>query len=190
MARLSVAVIVDDDHVQKKQQDGTVTTARQPRKPEEIQKIQALVAAAVGLDTERGDQLTVENVAFDEPEIEEETPPSIFVRYAPQINEFGRLITVLVIGIVGFFFVVRPLLKASGVAAKPVEQPQLVEMQRPRTVADLENEIEAQMDAQAFEKASENRKLPVLTRRVSALTKKEPDQVAKLLRGWMHEAER
>ena len=190
VARLSVAVIVDDDHVQKKQQDGTVTTARQPRKPEEIQKIQALVAAAVGLDTERGDQLTVENVAFDEPEIEEETPPSIFVRYAPQINEFGRLITVLVIGIVGFFFVVRPLLKASGVAAKPVEQPQLVEMQRPRTVADLENEIEAQMDAQAFEKASENRKLPVLTRRVSALTKKEPDQVAKLLRGWMHEAER
>ena len=143
VARLSVAVIVDDDHVQKKQQDGTVTTARQPRKPEEIQKIQALVAAAVGLDTERGDQLTVENVAFDEPEIEEETPPSIFVRYAPQINEFGRLITVLVIGIVGFFFVVRPLLKASGVAAKPVEQPQLVEMQRPRTVADLENEIPA-----------------------------------------------
>ena len=190
VARLSVAVIVDDDHVQKKQQDGTVTTARQPRKPEEIQKIQALVAAAVGLDTERGDQLTVENVAFDEPDIEEETPPSIFVRYAPQINEFGRLITVLVIGIVGFFFVMRPLLKASGVAAKPVEQPQLVEMQRPRTVADLENEIEAQMDAQAFEKASENRKLPVLTRRVSALTKKEPDQVAKLLRGWMHEAER
>jgi flagellar M-ring protein FliF len=190
VARLSVAVIVDDDHVQKKQQDGTVTTARQARKPEEIQKIQALVAAAVGLDTERGDQLTVENVAFDEPEIEEETPPSIFVRYAPQINEFGRLITVLVIGIVGFFFVVRPLLKAGGFAARPVAQPQLVEVQRPRTVADLENEIEAQMDAQVLEKASENRKLPVLMRRVSALTKKEPDQVAKLLRGWMHEAER
>jgi flagellar M-ring protein FliF len=190
VARLSVAVILDDDHVQKKQQDGTVSTVRQARKTEEIQKIQALVAAAVGLDTERGDQLTVENVAFDEPEVEQETPPSIFLRYAPQINEVGRLVTVLVIGIVGFFFVVRPLLKAGGLGGRPAEQAQLVEVQRPRTVADLESEIEAQMDAQVMEKAGENRRLPVLTRRVSALTKKEPDQVAKLLKGWMNEAER
>ncbi len=190
VARLSVAVILDDDHVQKKEQDGTVSTVRQPRKTEEIQKIQALVAAAVGLDSERGDLLTVENVSFDEPQVEDETPPSVFVRYAPQINEVGRLVTVLVIGLVGFFFVVKPLLKAGGLSSRPVEQAQLVEVQRPRTVADLENEIEAQMDAQMMEKAGENRRLPVLTRRVSALTKKEPDQVAKLLKGWMNEAER
>ena len=132
----------------------------------------------------------MQNVAFDEPEVEQDTPPSIFVRYAPQINEFGRLITVLVVGIVGFLFVVRPLLKAGGLGGRAPQQPQLVEVQRPRTVADLESEIEAQMDAQLAEKAGENRKLPVLTRRVSALTKKEPDQVAKLLRGWIREAER
>jgi flagellar M-ring protein FliF len=190
VARVSVAVILDDDHVQKKEQDGSVTMVRQARKPEELQKIQALVAAAVGLDTERGDQLTVENVAFDEPEVEEETPPSIFVRYAPQINEFGRLVTVLIVGIVGFFFVVKPLLQAGGVRARPAQQPQLVEVTGPRTVADLESEIEAQMDAQELEKASENRRLPVLTRRVSSIAKKDPDQVAKLLRSWIREAER
>jgi len=190
VARLSVAVILDDEHVQKKEQDGSVSTVRQARKTEEIQKIQALVAAAVGLDTERGDLLTVENVAFDEPQVEDETPPSVFVRYAPQINEVGRLMTVLVIGLVGFFLVVKPLLKAGGLGGRPAAQPQLVEVQRPRTVADLESEIEAQMDAQMMEKAGENRRLPVLTRRVSALTKKEPDQVAKLLKGWMNETER
>ena len=190
VARLSVAVILDDDHVQKKEEDGSVTTVRQARKPEEIQKIQALVAAAVGLDMERGDQLTVENVAFDEPAVEDETPPSIFVRYAPQINEFGRLITVLIVGILGFFFVVRPLMKASGISARQPEVAQLVEVKGPRTVADLESEIEAQMDAQELEKASENRRLPVLTRRVSNITKKDPDQAAKLLRGWIREAER
>jgi flagellar M-ring protein FliF len=191
VARLSVAVILDDDHVQKKQEDGSVTTVRQSRKPEEIQKIQALVAAAVGLDPERGDQLTVENVAFDEPGVEEEKPPSFFVRFAPQIDEFTRLIAVLVVGIAGFFFVVRPMLKSAGFGLKPSPQPAgIVEVQRPRTVADLESEIEAQMDAQELEKASENRRLPVLTRRVSSITQKEPDQVAKLLRGWIREAER
>jgi flagellar M-ring protein FliF len=191
VARLSVAVILDDAHVQKTQEDGTVVVERVARKAEEIQKIQALVAAAVGLDSDRGDQLTVENVAFDEPALEQDAPASIFVRYAPQINEFGRLVTVLVIGLIGFFAIVRPLLKATGVGAgakAPV--PQLVEVQRPRTVADLESEIEAQIDAQVAEKAGENRRLPVLTRKVSALTQKEPDQVAKLLRGWIREAER
>jgi flagellar M-ring protein FliF len=190
VARLSVAVILDDEHVQKKQEDGSVTPVRQSRKPEEIQKIQALVAAAVGLDPERGDQLTVENVAFDEPGVEDEKPPSLFVRFAPQIDEFGRLITVLVVAIVGFFFVARPMLKSAGFGPKPPLQPEIVEVQGPRTVADLESEIEAQMDAKEFEKATENRRLPVLTRRVSAITQKDPDQVAKLLRGWMREAER
>jgi flagellar M-ring protein FliF len=190
VARLSVAVILDDDHVQKKQEDGSVIMARQARKPEEIQKIQGLVAAAVGLDTERGDLLTVENVAFDEPEAEDETPPSIFVRYAPQISEFGRLVTVLIVGLAGFFLVARPLLNASGIRSRAPEPQPVIEVKGPRTVADLETEIEAQMDKQALEKASENRRLPVLTRRVSALTKKDPDHVAKLLRSWIREAER
>jgi flagellar biosynthesis/type III secretory pathway M-ring protein FliF/YscJ len=39
------------------------------------------------------------------------------------------------------------------------------------------------------EKASTNLKLPVLTKRVAAITEKEPEQVAKLLRGWIRDAE-
>ena len=37
-----------------------------PRTPAEMQKIQQIVATAVGLDATRGDQITVENVAFDD----------------------------------------------------------------------------------------------------------------------------
>ena len=50
IARLSVAVILDDDHVQQKRQDGAFSTVRLARKREEMQKIQGLVAAAVGFD--------------------------------------------------------------------------------------------------------------------------------------------
>ena len=41
--------------------------ARKPWEAGGMQRIQGLVAAAVGLDTERGDQLTVENIAFETP---------------------------------------------------------------------------------------------------------------------------
>src|SRR5688572_27316978 len=76
VARMSVAVILDDDHVAKTSGEGQTTIERKSRTPEEIQKIQGLVAAAVGLETDRGDLLTVENVAFDEPVIVEPTPAS------------------------------------------------------------------------------------------------------------------
>jgi flagellar biosynthesis/type III secretory pathway M-ring protein FliF/YscJ len=58
-----------------------------------------------------------------------------------------------------------------------------------RTVADLENEIEAQLDASAAQKL-DSRRLPVLARRASAVTAKEPENVAKLLRSWINEGER
>ena len=182
IARLSVAVILDDDQQQKTEKDGTVKHVRVPRQREELQKIHGLVAAAVGFDMMRGDQLTVENVSFDEPAIEDEAPPSIFVRYAPQITEFGRLATVLLIGLAGFFFVIRPLLRAGGFCTRAVAVAGdgAIEVQRPRTVADLQSEIEAQLDAEVAERATVNLKLPVLTKRVSAITQKEPEQVAKL----------
>jgi flagellar M-ring protein FliF len=191
IARLSVAVILDDDQQQTKEKDGTVKTVRVARPREELQKIHGLVAAAVGFDMERGDQLTVENVSFDEAPIDEEAPPSIFVRYAPQITEFSRLGTVLVIGLAGFFFVIRPLLRAGGIGGTVavVDGEPALDAQRPRTVADLQSEIEAQIDAQVAEKASTNLKLPVLTKRVAAITQKQPEQVAKLLRGWIRDAE-
>jgi flagellar M-ring protein FliF len=191
IARLSVAVILDDDQQQKKDKEGASSTVRVARTREELQKIHGLVAAAVGFDMMRGDQLTVENVSFDEPLVEEDAPSSVFVRFAPQISEFSRLATVLLIGLGGFFFVIRPLLRAGGVSGRAavVELEQGLEVQRPRTVADMQNEIEAQIDAQVAEKASTNLKLPVLTKRVAAITQKEPEQVAKLLRGWIRDAE-
>ena len=60
LARLSVAVILDDERTTAKDATGAMKTTNKPRTPAEIRRIQGLVAAAVGLDNERGDQLTVE----------------------------------------------------------------------------------------------------------------------------------
>jgi flagellar biosynthesis/type III secretory pathway M-ring protein FliF/YscJ len=57
------------------------------------------------------------------------------------------------------------------------------------TVAELEQQIEAQLAASAAQKA-DSRRLPVLARHVSAMSAKEPENVAKLLRGWIAEGER
>jgi flagellar M-ring protein FliF len=193
--RMSVAVILDDDQVLKKDSKGVATLTRVPRNAEELQKLQGVVAAAVGLDTERGDQLTVQNISFEEPPIEEEAPEGVLVRYAPQIQEGSRMLTVVLIALGVFFFVLRPLMRRAGVTrvtvAKPVPAEALAApAPKLKTVADMESEIEAQLEAVANNKAAENRRLPVLTRRVSQITDKEPANTAKLLRTWMTNEDR
>jgi flagellar M-ring protein FliF len=189
VARLSVAVILDNESVVTKNADGTVARSTRPRKPEELQKIQALVAAAVGLDSSRGDQLTIENVPFEEMVTEDAPKPGLWQRVAPQAYDSMRYVTVLLLAVLAFVFVIRPLMRRATVIATPVEQPTLPPA-APRTVQDLEGEIEAQLDAAVAAKSAENRKLPVLSRRISQLTSKEPEHAARLIRMWMTENSR
>jgi flagellar M-ring protein FliF len=197
LARLSVAVILDDDQAPKPGEDGSVTLVRKPRTREELQKIQGLVAAAVGLEPDRGDRLTVENVSFDEPVVEQGPPPTMFEKYSPQIWDASRIAVVGLLGILALFVFVRPLMRKAGVDKKAQAQlaaaaaaPALAAVASgPRTVAELESEIDEELNAITAQYA-ESRRLPVLTRRVSAVTVNEPESVAKLLRSWIADTER
>jgi flagellar M-ring protein FliF len=118
IARLSVAVILDDDQTLAAGQDGKQHITRKPRTREEIQKIQGLVAAAVGLDAERGDQLTVENVAFDEPIVEDAPPQTTMQKLAPQINQFSRVGSVVLIALAALLLGIRPAMRKAGLLAE------------------------------------------------------------------------
>jgi flagellar M-ring protein FliF len=189
IARLSVAVILDNESIVTKNADGSSARTMKPRKPEELQKIQSIVAAAVGLDPARGDQLTIENVPFEELVVDEAPKPTVWQRLAPQAYGSSRLIAVVVLGALAFFMFVRPLMRRATVTAVPVEPPELGEG-RPRTVGDLEGDLEAQIEATLAQRSSEHVKLPVLTRRLGTLATKEPEHAARLLRMWMSQENR
>ena len=193
VARLSVAVIIDDDQAMSKNEDGSTKFTRTARKPEDLQKIQGLVAAAVGLETDRGDQLTVQNISFDEPPVEEEIAPTVLEKIAPKMWEGGRMLGIAALGFLAFVVFVRPLMRRAGVEVVQRQVAVAAAMPMPgqplRTVADLESEIEAQIESAAAQRM-EGRRLPVLTKKVSALTQNEPENVAKLLRSWIQEPDR
>jgi flagellar M-ring protein FliF len=70
LRRLSVAVVVDDRHIT--QAGGKMKS--QPYTSEDINRFSELVKQAVGFDSARGDQVTVNNVAFKIPEELESLP--------------------------------------------------------------------------------------------------------------------
>lgn len=195
LARLSVAVILDDAHTSSKDAQGNSQTAAKPRSQTDMERIRGLVASAVGLDAQRGDQLTVENIAFGELPVEELPPSGWLQQITPQVTEYAplavRMLVVLMIGSLGFFGLLRPMVRAS--FPQPALPEAIVPMGLPqvaRTVEDLEGEIEAELDANSNPQTVEARRVPVLTKRIAKRADAEPEQVARLVRSWLVEEER
>jgi len=196
LARLSVAVILDDVRTVTKDAEGKTQTAAKPREAGEVERIKNLVAAAVGLDPGRGDQLTVENISFGEVPADEDLAPSLWERIAPPVTDYApqavRLLGILLMAVLAFSMVLRPMVRAVlpaqsmlSAAAPQAGLPQIV-----RTVADLEGEIEAELDASAAPASAEARRLPVLSKRIAKKAEEEPEQMARLMRSWLVEEER
>ena len=111
-------------------------------------------------------------------------------QYSNELWEGARIAAVLGLGLLAMLFFVRPLMQRLNAGAAGRQQAlALAGTGQPlRTVADLESEIEAQLDASA--QKADGRRLPVLARKVSSMSAKEPENVAKLLRSWINEGER
>lgn len=188
LASVSVAVLVDDEVTMTAGADGApATTTRRPRDASEMQKLQNLVAAAVGIDMERGDQITVENIAFGVDPVVVPPEATLWTRVHGYAGPAGRGAAVLLIVALVLLLVVRPVV--TRVLALPsstldAETAQVgMPQQLPRTVEDLEGEIEAQLDSEALEGV--DRRRPVLTRRVVGMASSEPANAAKLVRSWL-----
>lgn len=193
LARLSVAVIVDDDH--SAPAAGPVKGT--PRKPEEIQRIQKIVAAAVGFDQARGDQLTVENMAFDAPV--EEAPvalkgwPAWKQTLTDAGHEYGmsafRTISVLLLAVVAIFGVLRPMSRRAMVlqreiATLPERQHVSQEMPARPSGPGVPEVIAGPVQTDSAHR------LPGLSRQVARLAQDEPEALARIVRGWLAEEDR
>ncbi len=107
LQRLSVSVVVDNPLV-----NGKAT----PRTEEELKKLQELVAAAVGLNPERGDQIAVKSIAFDQPA---PVNPSLLERYSYLLPNLVKYSSLLLVALLLGFFVLRPAQQALQKALLP-----------------------------------------------------------------------
>jgi flagellar M-ring protein FliF len=111
LQRLSVSVVVDNPLVNGK---------AAPRPEEELKKLQELVAAAVGINTERGDQIAVKSIAFDQPVA---VNPTFMERYGYLLPNVVKYSSLLLVALLLGFFVLRPAQQAIHKALlPPVEQ--------------------------------------------------------------------
>lgn len=197
--RLSVAVILDDARAPGA--EGQPPTNK-PRDPAEMERIKALVAASVGLDTERGDQLTVENIAFEEPPQEtvdagpwwKQVAPTVQTTIGVSVGDLLRWAMVGLIALLALFMVIRPMAKAAlSSSGAPVLAPAPAALAgghpaaiaAGRTVAELEGQLHA-----AAVEAPPTSGVPALARSIAGKVDKDPEQVAHLLRAMLAQEEK
>ncbi|MGV8929929.1 MAG: flagellar basal-body MS-ring/collar protein FliF [Brevundimonas sp.] len=167
----------------------------------EIEQIKSLVAAAVGIDAERGDRIEVLNVRFNRDIAAvggEEAGSSLFNFTKDDLMRGIELLVLLITGLLLIFFVLRPLLKsasggpgggalqlagAGGASTTSLQTtimggaggatPQLAGPSEMDQRLDIAR-IEGQVKASSVKK-------------VADFVEKHPDESTSILRSWVHE---
>ena len=200
--RMSVAVIVDHATQWDKDAKGEPVEKLVARTPEELKKIHDQVASAVGFQTKRGDDLTVENIAFaplGNPREEKEAQKQQYIAWGRQLAP-GVLYAIL--GVIVFFLVVLPLLKRLSAALNrpsPLrlrvgeaggeggEFPQPRKFTPVKSVSEIQSEIEAELNAEGASGAPEAQRRSLIKKRIQESTLSDAETVASLVRSWILE---
>ena len=202
--RLSVAVAIDG--VTAIGKDGK-PGAYSPRSAEEMQRIEDLIRASVGFNSERGDQISVKNVKF--PVVEDSggvTAASPLMGFDKNdIMRAAELGVLAIVGILMIFFVARPLLgaggggkKGKGGASGPAPITRIMVMpdgQQMQIAADgsmsqlaLPGPDGNSDITQRMEMARVDGQVRVSTiKKVSDFVEGHPDESVAILRSWLHE---
>lgn len=109
LRKLTVAVVVD--HVPRTVVENEVAkTALVALSADELAEVEALVREAVGFDAERGDRLSVKNMAFAPVEMPDVTELPLWQQ--PQALSLARQAAGVILGLVLLFMVIRPTLRS------------------------------------------------------------------------------
>lgn len=181
--RLTAAIVVNDRLMQARSKNKPALW--QPRSTDELHNLNALAQAAVGFDPQRGDLLTVEDLAFDDNRAPEPVPP--MMRALKQAESSPVLVksVVLLLGILVLLALgVRPAMQKAGVkAAKPGKSA--------KSAAPTELAVEAVQKAVTAPPEpppldAERLRAQDILEQVTGAVKKQPAQSSRLLQSWIH----
>ena len=196
--RMSVALLIDDAVDVTTDKNGKNAETRRKRTPEEMKQIQDVAAAAVGLDSTRGDVIAVQNLSFQALPVDQPTPPTVIQRiqhFTEHWTVVLRYAGLLIIFAAVYFIVLRPIKKQllTSLRATPLDNPAAT---RPRTAVDERPSIGATAGEKALaleeelnETGSDVKRVVMLKRDLVEKVKKEPGSSSRLVQNWIRQTQ-
>jgi flagellar M-ring protein FliF len=184
VTRMSIAVVVNT-RAEADAAEGATPAAPAPRSAEELQRLEALISAAVGVNAERGDALVVSEMPFlRDPLLADLGAPQDDPAVTPDLWRGIRYGLILVMAILLLVFLVRPLIKAVTAPA-----PDLAEAARAEEANALGLPASALFEAGEGHEGAHLASLDAPTHRSLAVefASQEPRKTAQILRAWLLE---
>ena len=199
--RLSLAVIVDDATHWDKDPKGNPVEKLTPRTAEELKKLHDQLAAAIGFQAKRGDELTVENLAFAPTTNPKEEQEAKQARLYNLGWELAPKVGYIILGLVIFFLIILPMLKRlSSALNRPAPlrvrvgggengegAPAPRKFTPLKSMAEMEAEIEAELNAEGASSAPEAQRRGLIKKRIQESVLGDAETVASLVRSWIIE---
>jgi flagellar M-ring protein FliF len=197
--RLSVAVIIDNHTKITTGPNGKAQPTQEPRNADEMKKYKDLVSAAIGINSTRGDQLTMENVSFEgEQELIE--PPTFLEKQGPIIVTGLRYLIIPIVFIILYLLFLRPVQKNILANWSPAGAPSTTRalprlpgpIHTPMTVKQLEAQLSGAPGQQdgapqldEYAPLGGPTKIDMIRKRVVEHAQADPETVARLVRVWL-----
>ncbi|HTV16376.1 MAG TPA: flagellar basal-body MS-ring/collar protein FliF [Acidobacteriaceae bacterium] len=180
IARLSAAILVDDELV-KSTQKGKVTWTRQKRSQEQLDKIRDLAEAAIGFDAKRGDTISVQAMPFDTDVTDADVPTrNLGVQVQKAVSDYSPLlrpVSLLALFGLAYLFVIRPVQKH---VLAPGQAPARIEAALPAATGELSGGVTHTLGSGTARAAQ-------LKEQTADLIRKNPVQTARALQAWLRE---
>jgi flagellar M-ring protein FliF len=177
LGRVSVAILVDGKYEEAAPAGDAKTPAAPkyvPRSADELQKIEALVKGAIGFNIERGDQISIQNIPFQDMNEGSGAVESAVWWMNPFFMTLFKNLLIAGGFLALMLFVVRPMLNTLRAARPP--KPDILETIAP----DMQEKMSASERAQLAMQMAEQQEL-------IEKAKANPYQVAQILQNWITE---
>lgn len=178
--RITAAIVVDDI-LATQTVNGKSVKVRQARSPQQLQQISDLAKAAIGFDAQRGDQVVVENLPFEQPAAATPAAPGVLERVQQVGNRFSselHYLALLVLFLLAYLLLVRPLFRMVTSAAQRAPQPVLAAVAGPRPLV-------GESAANLPEPAPEAKRIEQIRTQIAENVRREPDSSSRLIRQWI-----
>ena len=181
LKRMTAAIVVNDRLSQLATKGKAAVW--QPRSADELRNLTALAQAAVGFDTARGDQVTVQDLAFEDNRMQQplSLPGQVLAtaENSPVLIKYAALMAGLIVVLA---FGVRPALRRAVPASLALSKDAVKEL----AAGGIAAPRPALKPAEPIELDPERLKALEIFEQVTGHLKKEPTQSSRLLQSWIH----
>jgi flagellar M-ring protein FliF len=179
--RVTAALLVDDV-IEVKQENGKRSETHRKRTSDELKQIEDLAKAAIGIDVNRGDSLTVQNLSFEQSRGEIPVRPSVTERVRLTLNDWSSMVrysALILLFLLAYVLLLRPLKRQLLTTFREL----------PAHIASQKSQLatEAVIGLDGPNLSPEQQRSAALKKQLVEKVKSEPVATGKLIQAWIHE---